>query len=416
MIALEKDARRLTVFIGESDRWQGKPLYLAILERLKAEGLAGATVTRGVAGFGAHSRIHTAAILRLSEDLPMVIEVVDERERIERAVEFIAPMVREGLMVVEEVQVVKYTHRYLNPLPADRPLREVMTEAVVTVTPDMPVVEAWNQMLAHGIKGLPVVDENRRVVGMLTDEDLIERAGLRQRLSVAERLEPELLEEEIAALRDDGRRVREVMSRPVVTVRQDEHLGAAAALMAEKRLKRLPVVDDDGRLVGVVSRVDVLCQVTDVAPRRPAHPVAADAGGVARDIMDERVPQIHRDTLLPEIVAAFVQSGSHRLIVVDDEGAAIGLISDADVVARIRSPQRRGILRALRLSAPPPADSTPAADLMSRGVLTVTPDTPIVEAASRMMSAGRKWMVVVDENHRPLGLIDRQILLRALAG
>ena len=70
------------IYVGEADRWQGKALSAAIVERVKKEGLAGATVTRGIEGFGANSRIHTASILRLSEDLPIVIEIVDSEEKI----------------------------------------------------------------------------------------------------------------------------------------------------------------------------------------------------------------------------------------------------------------------------------------------------------------------------------------------
>jgi len=114
-LSISKNAKRICIYIGESDRWRGKPLYAAILETLKTNGAAGATVTRGVAGFGAHSRIHTAAILRLSEDLPLRIEVIDSPEKVSKALDAITPMVREGLITLEDVQVVRYTHRYLNP-------------------------------------------------------------------------------------------------------------------------------------------------------------------------------------------------------------------------------------------------------------------------------------------------------------
>ena len=73
---IEGEAKRVRVYIGESDQWRGKPLFTAIVERCRREGLAGATVLRGIEGFGAHSRIHTARILQLSEDLPLVIEIV----------------------------------------------------------------------------------------------------------------------------------------------------------------------------------------------------------------------------------------------------------------------------------------------------------------------------------------------------
>jgi PII-like signaling protein len=91
--------------------WQHRPLADAILEMLRSEGLAGATVTRGIAGFGAHSRIHTAHILRLSEDLPMVIDVIDRPDRIEKVLPRLAEMVREGLVAVSDVEILLYRHR-----------------------------------------------------------------------------------------------------------------------------------------------------------------------------------------------------------------------------------------------------------------------------------------------------------------
>lgn len=98
----------LRVFIGESDRWHGKPLYEAIVLKARELRLAGATVLRGPIGFGAHSRMHTAKILRLSQDLSIVIEIVDAEEKIEGLLPHIDEMVEEGLVTIEKVRVIKY--------------------------------------------------------------------------------------------------------------------------------------------------------------------------------------------------------------------------------------------------------------------------------------------------------------------
>ena len=105
---LDSDGKLLRIFIGEADTWHGKPLYRAIVERVRAEGLAGATVVRGIEGFGADSRLHTSRILRLSEDLPVVIEIVDSAERIERILPLLDEMVGEGMVTVENVHVIAY--------------------------------------------------------------------------------------------------------------------------------------------------------------------------------------------------------------------------------------------------------------------------------------------------------------------
>ena len=108
---IEGEGKLLRIFIGESDRWHGKPLYQAIVERVREEGLAGATVLRGIEGFGADSRLHTARLLRLSEDLPVVIEIVDSAERIESILPALDEMVGEGMVTVERVEVIAYRGR-----------------------------------------------------------------------------------------------------------------------------------------------------------------------------------------------------------------------------------------------------------------------------------------------------------------
>ena len=105
---LEGEGKLLRIFIGESDKHGRKPLYQAIVEMLRGEGMAGATVLRGIEGFGATSHLHTARILRLSEDLPIVIEVADTAERIEAIMPRIDEMVREGMVTLERVEVVTY--------------------------------------------------------------------------------------------------------------------------------------------------------------------------------------------------------------------------------------------------------------------------------------------------------------------
>ena len=109
MRGLERDGVLIRVFIGESDTWHHQPLAAALIERLRREGFAGATVFHGVAGFGAHSVLHTASLLRLSQDLPVIIEIVDSPERVPRLQEILDEMVSEGLVTMEKVQVLKYS-------------------------------------------------------------------------------------------------------------------------------------------------------------------------------------------------------------------------------------------------------------------------------------------------------------------
>ena len=107
---LPEEAELLRIFIGESDKHKGRPLYQVIVEEARVRGLAGATVLHGTIGFGANSRIHTAKVLRLSEDLPMVIEIIDTPERIESFLPLVDQLITEGLVTLEKVRVISYRH------------------------------------------------------------------------------------------------------------------------------------------------------------------------------------------------------------------------------------------------------------------------------------------------------------------
>jgi PII-like signaling protein len=105
---LPEDAVLVRIFVGESDRWQHQPLYEAIVMKARAMHLAGATVLRGPMGFGAASRIHTAKILRLSMDLPMVIEIVDTEEKVKSFLPLLDEMMGGGLVTLEKIKVIHY--------------------------------------------------------------------------------------------------------------------------------------------------------------------------------------------------------------------------------------------------------------------------------------------------------------------
>ena len=108
---LQGPAKRLTVFIGESDQHHHKPLYAEIVHRAHAAGLAGASVLRGIEGFGASQHVHTTRLLSLTEDLPIVIVMVDEADRIERFALELDELITEGLVVIDDVEVVRYVGR-----------------------------------------------------------------------------------------------------------------------------------------------------------------------------------------------------------------------------------------------------------------------------------------------------------------
>ncbi len=111
MPKIASKAKRLRIYIGESDHWKGRSLYHVIVEKAKELDMAGATVFRGLMGFGAHSRIHTTSIVALSNDLPILVEIVDSEEYINKLLPYLDEMLEEGMIIIDDIEVIKYGHK-----------------------------------------------------------------------------------------------------------------------------------------------------------------------------------------------------------------------------------------------------------------------------------------------------------------
>ncbi len=415
-------ASKVTIYIGESDRHGNKPLYMAILELLKAEDCAGATVVRGLAGFGAHSRIRTATIVDLAADLPLIVQWVDDPARVARVMPRLVEMVTEGLITCEEVEVLTYGHRELRALHAAAPVRDVMSREVRSVTADTPVAEAIEMLIGKVYRALPVVDAERRVVGILTDGDLLARldlpdASLQRALTEAE------LNRELALLRDSGQTVADLMVSPVITVTEDAPIADAVRVMTERGIKRLPVVDHKGQLVGMVSRVDVLRALAQ-PPMREASERTPQPGTHAKvaDVMLTQVQTVRSDAKLNKIVELLVSTAERRVVVVDAQRHVLGIITDGDLLKRATADERAGILQALGRRLPGgrrpvtlDVAGRTADEVMTAHPITVTADTPLLQALRLLLQHKIKRLPVVDDEARLVGLVGRAQILQALA-
>lgn len=414
-------AQKVTIHIGESDKWGRKPLYAAILELLKKEDCAGATVTRGLAGFGAHSRIHTATLTDLSADLPLVIEWVDNPARIERVMPRLREMVLEGLITVQSVEVISYSHRRLRELPTAAPVHDVMTREVRTVKADTPLAEAVELLLGKVYRALPVVDKAGRVVGILTEGDLLAKSKL-----LAASVQRELTEAELAGelqrLRQAGQTVSAVMTPNPITVTSQTTLTEAVRLMVEHDIKRLPVVDEQGRLSGMVSRINVLRALAQppVAELPRPNPPPGQHVRVG-EIMLTNVPAVLVDAPLSDVVGRLVNSAQRRVVVIDANRRVVGIITDGDLIKRATTTERAGLLQSLVSRLPlSQADSLhlsqrTAAEVMTGQVITVSPDTSLPEALRLLLTHQIKRLPVVDSQGRLVGLVGRGGILQALS-
>lgn len=419
---LQGKAIRVTIYIGESDHFQDKALYMALLQFLRREGAAGATVLRGLAGFGAKSRIHTASIVDLSTDLPIRVEWVDQPEVVERLLPQVRRMVNDGLITLEEVDVVQYAPgRRADPLA--QLVQDVMRREVVSVGPDTAVAEVVALLLQKGYRSLPVVDANGRLQGIITDGDLLRRTELRTRLNLQTALPAAEWQQQLDHLRAAGGTAVSLMSSPVITIAPTATLRQSIAQMTTHDLKRLPVVDENGRLCGWISRVDILRSMAYHQPVAAEEAEVPNSGTTIAELMYRDVPTVTPQATLEQIVQALEQNRRRRAVVVDEAQRVVGIITDGDLLRRTAQESRMSLLGRLRnlISGPPQSAATPLADLpetavtlMSTPVMTIAETESLWAALHLMMTHGVKRLPVVDENGRLVGLLGRASLLRGL--
>jgi len=406
------DAEILRVYVGESDQIKGRPLFEIVAEEARKRGLAGATVLRGVLGFGANSLVHTAKILRLSEDLPIVVEIVDRPERIAAFLPWLEETINEGAVIRQQVQAT-----FFHPMRVS----DVMTADVATVPPDAPLSRILAAMLERDIKAVPVVQDGE-VLGIVTGGDLLERGGMSLRLSLHQELPGLIREEQVTALDQLGKTARDVMTAPVATIGIRAKVPEAARLMARKKIKRLPVLDERGRLAGIVSRIDVLRTIAtaaSVADSLPDLPGRLD--GLARDIMLRNVPTVAPDAPLDQALEKILSSPLRRVVVVDQDRRMLGIILDRDLLRRFAEKTRSGPLQSLAaLFSRHPADASglegTAGQAMRADVFSVTEDTPVSLVLQEMVRRKAKRLVVTDGQGRLSGMVDRDQMLKAIGG
>jgi CBS domain-containing protein len=440
-------AYALTIYLGEADQWQGQSLYVAIVHLLRRSGCAGVTVMRAVAGFGAGSRLHEQGGFRLSSDASLVIQVIDQPARLHRLLPRLEEMLSGGLMTLQEIEVLKYTHARSRGLPSRLPVRQIMEASVVTVAPDAPIKEVVDLLLAVPFRSLPVVDEQKLLLGIIGTRDLVNAGILSLRRGIVRTVQEyddliadPLVTPEIQA-RLSGATAQEVMNRQVRTIAPDASVRAAAQIMLDTGLRSLPVVSPDNRLLGMLSRSDLFQLVVTsplmneqagnithpLGPTRPLNslPIQQQAIG-AFPLME--APTVHEDMPVAEVIDTLLLSPLKRVFVVDAGQRVIGVISDVDVLARMREEERPALLRlfaqwtrgdkSMRQASGSLQHTGEkmrvAADLMNRDVITAKDTMTVQETVERMMETHRRVLPIVDEQQHIKGVVGRTDLLRIL--
>lgn len=294
-----------------------------------------------------------------------------------------------------------------NKALGQRPLRSVMAVDPVMVTPHKPLTELVDMVLRRGVRALPVV-ENGRVVGMVTDENLW-RGGVALRLGLLAGLSESARTAVLLPCAE--KRAGDIMSQPAITLPQTASLAEAMAIMIAHSLKRVPVVADDGRLVGLITRSDIL--------REWAASAKSNAQQEAWTAVEEVMATLPASltvappTSLRAVLALLRQSEQRRVWVLNEVGQVVGIISDGDVLAHLQQHHPSHWLE-MFTGVTAVDEAITAADIMSRPVITV-PETLVVASAIPLLLAKRlKRVPVVNEQGQVVGLLGRADLLRGL--
>ncbi len=415
------------VYLNQGDAPHGQPLGMEVVKLLHDLGCSGATLSLGSAGFGAHGRVSSAGLTDVMAPVPLVVEWIDTVERVDAVLPQILSLVRDNLIIRIPVEVVQFPHRQLTALPSKMRVADVMTRDVMTASPGTPLATLITDLIDQDRRSVPVVDAERRVVGIVTNSDLVERGGLRARVHLLRAMGADAVARELRALEHDGRTAADVMTKQVVTVSQQTSVRDVAHLMSTRHLKRLPVVDPHGRLEGIVSRADLLRGVTPHVSHSATISVEPPVPlGTVGDVMINTVPVLLPDAALPDVLDALVSTRLGRVIVVDRSHRPIGVISSAALLTRIDASAHHSALVTIMQRLPfghheqtssdtrRMASATSAADLMTSPVQMVSKEASISEAAAIMLEHRRKVLPVVDSSSVLIGMVDRAGLLQAL--
>ncbi len=401
--------QRVRIYLSERDSADGQPLYLVALDRLRREGASGATVLRGIAGFGSGHRLRTAGIADFSQQTPVVIEWLDRAERVARVLPTLDEMLGDALITIEDIKAYRAVLRSSGPF-GSRSVADAARDEIATIPPDMLLAEAIER-LARSRQPLLAVVEGQRLAGVLMSSDA-ERFG-----AIALDALAELDDAERAAVlaRVAVRPVRDVMREPRA-IYIESPLAHTVNLLVEWGLDALPVTDSDGRLVGIFGVEQALRAALDGV--QPSQHVRNSEPPPVSLIMQMLVPTATSSADAATVLLQALQTPIQAVVLVNGFYPT-GVVSIPDATRRVRSPLRSAWIAALA------GDRAPLAALASTSGVTAmelasTPDlissrASEYDAVRMLIENRRQHLVVVDSEGRLAGMVTRRGVLRALA-
>lgn len=414
--------KAIEIFTSELARCHGKPVAETSIQFIRSLKIAArCVVTKGIAGCYESGEVATSRMEILSYNLPVRIYIIVPAAETERVLAGLDPIVGDGIIALHDLQVVG--HRARNAFfPRQLRVRDAMTPDPQSIGSDSSLSEAAGLLLSSIFTGLPVVDDQRRPLGVITQGDLIRKGGMPLRLGLLAESDHARREAVLAQLA--GRRAAAAMSAPAITIDQDQPLSEAVDLMLTRQIKRIPVVDGAGRLTGMLSRIDIFRTAMRETPdwkAFQAQNIEVTHLRSVGDILRRDTHTVAPDTPVDEVIRIIDRNDIQRVAVVDDGGRLLGLISDRDLLKFFKQDQEGvwGLLAKIKSSfkhtddtGAPGLNIVRAESVMRTDLITVKESHTVQAAMALMAEKSLKRLPVVDDDGRFKGMISRDSLLR----
>lgn len=413
----------IEIFTSEEARYGDSPLYEAVVQYIRGLKIAARCMAiKGFAGSYENGEVATQSIMVLSFNMPVLIRIILPSAQADLILPELEEMMDDGIMAVKEMNVRCYKTSK-NLIPRHLRVRDIMTPDPKSVLLTTPVSHVVQLLLSSNFTGVPVVDEHHQPVGVISQGDLIYRGGMSVRLGLLAESGRNNLNAAMESL--SAKKAKEIMT-PAVCIQESRPLTEAVNLMLKKELKRLPVIDDRGKLQGILSRMDIFRTITDHSPDWNAIyqqniPVANLK--YVSDIMRRDSLTVLPDTPVEEVLHVIDSNDIQRMAVVNHEGFFLGMISDRNLLSAF-SDQREGIWEYFASKLPfgqrgyknrafnRHLRSKTAAEVMKTDPITILENATIDEAIRVMTEQMIKRIPVLDDKGKFKGMISRESLLR----
>ena len=406
----------IIIYTSEETKYHNKSLSMAVVDYIHQLHIAArCMVTNGIAGCYENGEITSQRLEILSYNMPVKIEIILPTSLLEQVLPQLEEMVSDGIVLVQQMELK--LHRIKNSLlPRHLKVRDVMTPSPQSVSITTPVKDLVHLLLTSDFNCIPVVDSAGCPVGIITQGDLIKRAGIPVRPGLLHEFEQTQVDDFLKSFTD--KTAGEVMTQPVITISKDAELVSAVNQMLVKKLKRLPVKDAKGQLAGMLSRYDIFKIISREAaawtPADETH-ITLDNVHFVRDVMQRDTQTVSPTTPASEIVCIINNNNIQRVAVVDEGKKLLGIISDRDVFPLLSEKHQSLWQQLLHRHSQEKINITqdmPAEEIMLHPVITIQEDDILVDAIKVMVDKGLKRLPVVDADGIFKGMLTRDALLR----